>query len=100
MSTVTPHAVTQAAGEAGAYTPIAEYGAAGRLQFVSTRGPADRARFEAHVADCPGCDAYLGQMRATLDLVGATAAVQTGPEVLALLKAFRGWNRPRSTESR
>jgi anti-sigma factor RsiW len=54
---------------------------------------ADRARFEAHVAGCPGCDAYLGQMRTTLEVVGATAALESRPEVSRLLEAFRGWKR-------
>jgi anti-sigma factor RsiW len=55
--------------------------------------PADRARFEAHLADCPGCDAYLRQMRATLELVGATGALQSRPELSPLLEAFRAWKR-------
>jgi anti-sigma factor RsiW len=57
-------------------------------------GPADRARFEAHLAGCTGCDAYLEQMRATLQLLGATAPLAPGPEVSALLEAFRGWKAP------
>jgi hypothetical protein len=60
---------------------------------------ADRARFEAHVAGCPGCDAYLGQMRTTLEVVGATAALESRPEVSGLLDAFRGWKRNRSTDA-
>jgi len=59
--------------------------------------PADRARFEAHVAGCPGCDAYLGQIRMTLELVGATAGLDSRPEVSGLLEAFRGWKRQRAT---
>ena len=61
-------------------------------------GPADRARFEAHVAGCPGCDAYLGQMRTTIEAVGATAALETRPEVSALLEAFRDWRREGSPD--
>ncbi|MBI5090276.1 MAG: zf-HC2 domain-containing protein [Actinobacteria bacterium] len=30
----------------------------------------DRARFEAHLANCDGCTAYLEQMRATIATVG------------------------------
>jgi anti-sigma factor RsiW len=56
-------------------------------------GPADRARFEAHVADCPGCELYLHQMRTTIELIGATAALETGPELSELLDAFRDWRR-------
>ena len=67
--------------------------------FEDALGPADRARFEAHVAGCPGCDAYLGQMRTTLEVVGATAALETQPEVSALLEAFRDWQRNRSPDA-
>jgi anti-sigma factor RsiW len=67
--------------------------------FEDVLGPADRARFEAHVAGCPGCDAYLGQMRTTLEVVGATAALETLPEMSALLEAFRGWKRNRSPDA-
>jgi hypothetical protein len=61
--------------------------------FENALGPADRARFEAHVADCRGCDIYLHQIQTTLKLVGATAGLETGPEVSALLDAFRDWRR-------
>jgi anti-sigma factor RsiW len=61
--------------------------------FEDALDPADRARFEAHVAGCPGCDAYLAQMRTTLEVVGATAALDARPEVSALLEAFRDWKR-------
>jgi len=67
--------------------------------FEDALGPADRARFEAHVAGCPGCDAYLGQMRTTLEVVGATAALENQPEVSALLEAFRDWQRNRSPDA-
>jgi anti-sigma factor RsiW len=61
--------------------------------FEDALDAADRARFQAHVADCPGCDAYLAQMRTTLEVVGATAALEARPEVSALLQAFRNWKR-------
>ena len=67
--------------------------------FENALGPADRARFEAHVAGCPGCDAYLGQMRTTLEVVGATAELETRPEVEALLDAFRDWKLNRSPDT-
>jgi anti-sigma factor RsiW len=59
----------------------------------------ERARFEAHVAGCPGCDAYLAQMRTTLEVVGATAALESRPEVSGLLEAFRGWKRSGSPDA-
>jgi anti-sigma factor RsiW len=55
--------------------------------------PADRARFDAHVAACPGCDAHLAQMRMTLAIVGATADLEAWPELSGLLEAFRGFKR-------
>jgi anti-sigma factor RsiW len=61
--------------------------------FEGALGPSDRARFEAHVAGCSGCEAYLRQMRTTLEVVGATAALVTRPEVSALLERFRDWKR-------
>jgi anti-sigma factor RsiW len=33
--------------------------------------PEDVARFEAHVAACPGCEAYLEQMRTTIAVTRA-----------------------------
>lgn len=55
--------------------------------------PAERARFEAHVADCPGCDRYLAQMRTTIALTGASGTVEDAPDVRGLLDAFRDWKR-------
>jgi anti-sigma factor RsiW len=53
----------------------------------------ERARFDAHLAECPGCDRYLEQMRATIALTGATAGLESRPEVSGLLEAFRAWRR-------
>jgi anti-sigma factor RsiW len=39
---------------------------------------ADRERFEAHLDGCPGCRAYLSQVRATL-------------EAMSALREFGGW---------
>jgi predicted anti-sigma-YlaC factor YlaD len=61
--------------------------------------PVERARFEAHLADCSGCRAYLAQMRTTLELVGATAELDTRPEVTALLERFRDWKRTGSPDA-
>jgi anti-sigma factor RsiW len=66
--------------------------------FENALGPEERARFEAHVAGCPGCDAYVRQMRTTLEVVGATAALATRPEVSALLDALRDWKRIPSSD--
>jgi len=56
----------------------------------------ERARFEEHLADCPGCDAYLSQMRVTLALLPRAGDLEGRPEVSALLEAFRDWKRDRS----
>src|SRR5687768_9260249 len=51
--------------------------------------PAERARVDEHLAACEGCRAYLAQMQATLEVVGATRELEARPEVAALLRAFR-----------
>ena len=53
--------------------------------------PSERERFDAHLAECPGCDLYVEQMRTTITLVGASAELESRPEVSGLLEAFRGW---------
>lgn len=32
--------------------------------------PQQRADYEVHLAECPGCLAYLGQMKATVEMLG------------------------------
>jgi anti-sigma factor RsiW len=61
--------------------------------FDGALPPAERARFEAHVAGCPGCDRYLAQMRTTIALAGASRAVEASPDVGGLRAAFRDWKR-------
>jgi anti-sigma factor RsiW len=61
--------------------------------FEGAMAPEERARFDAHVADCPGCEIYLDQMRATIALAGASADLEQRPETTALVEAFRGWKR-------
>jgi anti-sigma factor RsiW len=54
--------------------------------------PSDRARFDAHIAGCPHCTAYLAQMRDTVRVTGMLAEEEIPREVLdALLEALRGW---------
>jgi len=55
--------------------------------------PEQRARFEAHLAACRGCEIHLEQMRTTLALTRASAVLGERPEVAALLEAFRDWKR-------
>jgi len=53
---------------------------------------ADRARFEAHIAVCEHCSAYLEQLRVTLRVVGHIDPDGLEPEVeRELLDAFREW---------
>jgi anti-sigma factor RsiW len=54
--------------------------------------PRDRARFEAHIAGCGNCTAYLQQMRATIRLTGTLTEEQITPDVKSrLLDTFRAW---------
>jgi anti-sigma factor RsiW len=59
-----------------------------------TLPPADRARFDEHVASCPGCTAYLRQMRDTLRVAGRLSeASLSDPARESLLAAFRAWKK-------
>jgi anti-sigma factor RsiW len=52
----------------------------------------DRARFDAHLATCPGCREYLEQMRALVWLSGRLTAKSIEPATRdSLLRAFRRW---------
>lgn len=55
--------------------------------------PAERARFEAHVAACPGCEIHLEQVRATIAVTRASRELEARPEISRLLEAFRDWPR-------
>jgi anti-sigma factor RsiW len=51
-----------------------------------------RRRFEAHLAACDGCEAYLEQIRATVATAGSLRAAPLAPETrAALLALFDGW---------
>jgi hypothetical protein len=67
--------------------------------FEGALGPVDRARFDAHIAECDGCSAYLDQMRATLEGLGRLAPEDLEPEAEELfLGAFRTWKeQPKGT---
>ena len=53
--------------------------------------PADRERFEQHLARCAGCSAYLAQMREAVALAGRVE-LRLPPELESgLLEAFRSW---------
>ena len=60
----------------------------GRLSAV------DRARFEAHLGDCPYCASYLEQMRQTIRVLGRLPEESLSDEVRdGLLAALRSWRR-------
>jgi anti-sigma factor RsiW len=53
---------------------------------------AERARFEAHLVGCSGCQNYLEQMRKTIQVVGKLREDHLTPESkAALLQRFRHW---------
>jgi anti-sigma factor RsiW len=54
---------------------------------------AERERFEAHLEECEGCDAYVEQVRATIRLAGRAAPLEERPETAALLAMFRDFRR-------
>jgi anti-sigma factor RsiW len=56
--------------------------------------PIDRARFEAHLADCEACRTYLEQFRQTIRVLGRLPEESLSPEARStLLAAFRDWSR-------
>ena len=55
--------------------------------------PIDRARFEAHLADCEACRTYLEQLRQTVRVLGRLPEESLSPEARStLLAAFRDWS--------
>ena len=59
-----------------------------------TLPPPQRARFEAHLANCRHCRLYLEQMRQTVRTLGRLSADSVLPSAREeLLRAFRGWKR-------
>jgi anti-sigma factor RsiW len=60
-----------------------------------TLPPAERARVDAHLRECPGCTTYIEQMRETVRLTGRLREEDVRPAAReALLRAFRDWNAP------
>ncbi len=57
-----------------------------------------RARFEEHLADCPGCAAYLDQIRATRQTLGRVDLDTISTDARGqLLSAFRTWRSGRGS---
>jgi len=52
----------------------------------------ERARFDAHLAECDGCDRYLEQIRTTVAALGHLPEQSLPAETRdGLLAAFRDW---------
>jgi anti-sigma factor RsiW len=58
----------------------------------------DRARLEAHLADCPHCSEHLAQLRATIDVLGRAEpeALDDGAldDLVALYRRWRSDETP------
>ncbi len=61
--------------------------------YLEGRMPAgERDRFEAHLAECDGCQAYVEQMRVLVGELGGLPEAELAPPVEEeLLAAFRDW---------
>jgi anti-sigma factor RsiW len=54
----------------------------------------DRARFEAHIAECKNCTQYVEQFRETIRLTGTLRESDVSPEAeAALIAQFEAWKR-------
>jgi anti-sigma factor RsiW len=60
--------------------------------FDGTLSRSDRRGFEAHIAACEHCTAYVEQMRLVVAATGRLTEDDIEPAARAeLLEAFRGW---------
>ena len=56
--------------------------------------PEMQAQFEAHVANCPGCDTYIEQIQQTIMMLRKLVEQPIFPETQQeLLKIFRSWEQ-------
>lgn len=54
--------------------------------------PGVRARFDAHLGECDGCQNYIEQFRTTIGTLGRVAAEQLDSDFRRrLLETFNGW---------
>jgi anti-sigma factor RsiW len=53
----------------------------------------ERARFDAHLAECEACRIYVAQMRTTVHVTRAAGRAEHVPGLDALIDAFRGYKR-------
>jgi anti-sigma factor RsiW len=63
--------------------------------YLEDRLPSrDRARFEAHLAECEYCETYVEQMRQTIRALGRLPEEALSADAHdALATAFRDWSR-------
>jgi anti-sigma factor RsiW len=66
--------------------------------FEGSLPAATSAAFAAHVAGCPGCQAFLRQLRITVDIVHAAAELPT-VDTSALRAVFRAWSATGGVDS-
>jgi anti-sigma factor RsiW len=58
----------------------------------------ERARFEEHLQQCPGCDTYLDQMRHVIRTLGRLSEDSVSPAAKAtFLETFRNWKQARGS---
>ncbi|MCZ6489548.1 MAG: zf-HC2 domain-containing protein, partial [Acidobacteria bacterium] len=56
----------------------------------------ERARFEEHLSQCPGCEIYLEQIRQIIRTLGKLNEDSIPPPAReTLLQAFRNWKQTR-----
>ena len=54
----------------------------------------DRVRFEQHLSVCPGCTAYVDQMRVTIQAMGSKPSLKIPSSIEeSLREAFRHWKK-------
>jgi anti-sigma factor RsiW len=54
--------------------------------------PADRARLETHLAECPHCSEYLAQLRVTVDALGRIEVDELPADTVDdLVDLYRRW---------
>jgi anti-sigma factor RsiW len=56
--------------------------------------PEMRQQLEEHIAECPGCETYLEQIRQTIGMLRQIGEKPASPETKQkLLQAFRQWKK-------
>ena len=56
--------------------------------------PEMKAKFDGHIAECPGCDTYIEQIQQTILMLRKLTEQQMFPETKQeLLEIFRNWKQ-------